>query len=351
MSFLDLSQKKMDKVIDLIQSFSIESENVLALTDQSIFQTINSGQSHPSYISLYEKEQYKIAHDDNGAIVIQNTPIVIGCMTSRWIRMFILDKSNNICENSGYLWDYICVHREYTKNNIGRKMIQSHDYHQRINTEDGAISLFKKEINLCEGVVPLVNFKVYTFEISKISRPPMPVPYTTVRIYNENVDLLYDYLYSISQSKHANMFSFAAFPEISVLDTLISKNILLVYALMWKGSLQGVYIFRNPMLCYDKIDNGNILECIVSIFNGNVQDENMISLFFAGFLHALHNIQKTNKSKYKILTFYNLGQNSIIVDRWSWKYAPLSVNDAAYYIYNGVVPCMPLDKSKCIIIV
>jgi hypothetical protein len=105
------------------------------------------------------------------------------------------------------------------------------------------------------------------------------------------------------------------------------------------------------MMCYDKMENGYILECIMGISTVNIQDEPNTSVFFSGFLQALVDIQKSFASKYKMLTFYELGYNQYIIDRWKWKYAPLSVNDAAYYLYNAVIPDMPVDPSQCMIII
>ena len=354
-SFLDMSENKLDEVIDLIQGHSIESESILMFIDKTNFNIIHSGQMRPSYISVYEKEEYSIVHSDveqeNNAISIKNTPKIVGCITSRSINMFILDKSDAIHAKSGYLWDYICVHRENKMGNLGRKMLPIHSHYQREHTKEVAISLFKKEIDLCDGVVPLVKYKVYTFTMTKIRRPPISPPYATIRINNENMDLLSDYLYNITHTDYSKIHRFIAFPDMAVLDKLIQANILLVYAMKYGASLHGIYVFRNPMMCYDKIENGYILECIMGISTVNIQDEPNTSLFFSGFLQALVDIQKSFASKYKMLTFYELGHNRYIIDRWKWKYAPLSVNDAAYYLYNAVVPDMPLDTSQCMIII
>ena len=111
-----------------------------------------------------------------------------------------------------------------------------------------------------------------------------------------------------------------------------------------------VYVFKNPQLCYDNIKDGHILECVATITEEYIQDKTLNGLIFAGFLHALHHIRKSFASKYKIITFHSLGQNQTIIERWKWKYTPLSKNLAAYYLYNGVIPGMPIEQSNCIII-
>ena len=121
---LDMNEKELDKMIDLLQCHSVESSQMLSLIDKHTLTTTHTGQFFPSYVSVYRKDKYDVNHDINGAISIQNTPQIIGCMTGKTVNMFILDKSGVLHEKTGYFWDNICVHREYIKENIGRKMIQ-----------------------------------------------------------------------------------------------------------------------------------------------------------------------------------------------------------------------------------
>ena len=349
--FLDMDDKDVDKIVNLLQSHYVESDQILSFINKQTLTDTFSGQFYPSYISFYNKDKLNVVYDETGAVTIQNTPNIVGCMTGRSIHMFILDKSDIIHEKPGYYWDYICVHRDYTHENLGRKMIQSHDMHQRSNTKDIGMSLFKKEINLCEGVVPLVKYQVLTFALSKIHRPPIPAPYNVYRVYNDKVDTFYDLLYKMSHQGNNLKQQFVAFPDISVLDTLIQTSSLLVYALKYGYELQCIYLFKNPLLCYDGIEGGHILECTSTIFNTHVQEDIPNALLFTGFLHALHHIQKSFVSKYKVITFHNLGHNHNIIERWRWKYNPLSINDAAYYLYNGVIAGMPVDQTKCTIVV
>jgi hypothetical protein len=348
--FLDIDDKEFDRIVDLLQCHSVESSQMLSFIDKPTMNITHTGQFFPSYVSVYRKDKYDVTYDTNNAMSIVNTHQTVGCMTGRAINMFILDKSGVLHEKNGYFWDNICVHREYTQENIGRKLIQAHDIHQRTNTQHISISLFKKEIDLCEGVIPLVEYPVHTFTLSKIKRPPLPPPYSVSRMYNTNVEPFYNLLYMISHSNTARNTAFIAFPEISVLDNMIQNNILLVYGLSYGNNIKCVYVFKNPQLCYDNIKDGHILECITTITEEYVQDKTLNGLIFAGFLHALQHIQKSFSNKYKIITFHNLGQNQTIIERWKWKYTPLSKNMAAYYLYNGVIPGMPIDQSNCIII-
>ena len=350
MRFLDMDEKDVLRIVDLLQSHSIESEQVLHLIDASTFTANHVGQFYPSYVTFYTKDRFDVKHDADGVMLLENTPQIIGCMTGRAMNMFILDKSSVLHEKSGYLWDNICVHREYIKDNLGRKMIPAHDMYQRTHTPDVSISIFKREVSVCEGVVPLVEYNVFTFTLSKIRRPPLRAPYSVSRLYNDNVEPFYSMLYTLAHSENAQNTTFISFPEVSVLDNLIKKDIIIVYGLSLGNNMRCIYVFKNPQMCYDNITEGHILECITTITEGHVQDNTTNAIIFAGFLHALYHICKSFASKYKIITFHNLGHNGAIIERWKWKYTPLSMNKAAYYLYNGVIPGMPIDKSNCIII-
>ena len=256
--FLDMDDSDFDKIIDLLQCHSVESSQMLSFVDKPTMTISHTGQFFPSYVSVYQKDQYDVTHDINGVMSIVNTPRIIGCMTGRTLNMFILDKRGILHEKNGYYWDNICVHRENTKENIGRKLIQAHDTHQRTNTQNISISLFKKEVDLCEGVIPLVEYPVHTFTLSKIKRPPLPAPYSVSRMYNTSVEPFYNLLYLISHSDTARNTAFIAFPDISILDNMVQNNILLVYGLSYGNHIRCVYVFKNPQLCYDNIKDGHI---------------------------------------------------------------------------------------------
>lgn len=357
--FLDSSEIDLSKMANLLQCYYVSSDKVITLTDASNIYIELTGQSHPSFLSFYEEDQYQNKEGSNSTEIIDNQIVIhrepLGCMTSRAIRLFMWDKQNEIHSYYAYYWDHICFHRDFQDKHLTRNLIQSHERYQRIYNPDIPISLFKKEIHLCEGIVPVVKYSIYTFPLHRVKAPPLPEYFYITRIVQENADLLSDLLYgmvhqeTLSQ-KHSD-FRFCVFPEHSVLDNLIKHNHLYVYVLRKHKHPYAYFFFRNTRTSYDTVEEGNVLECIGSIMNmqGIVQETQ--STFFAAFLGALHNIQQNISISYKFLVINQISHNHVLLERWTWKYTPIFTNDAAYYLYNAVCPGIPIDAKQCLIFV
>lgn len=352
--FLDISTEDLSKMADLLQCYYISSDKMLTLTDASNIHAELIGQSHPSFASFYEEDHYMLVPSkETDEIVLSNVPDKIGCMSSRAIRLYVWDKSGEFHFQYAYYWDHICIHRDFQSKHLTRNIIQSHERYQRIHNPDIPISFFKKEIHLCEGIVPLVKYQLYTFPLHQVKPPPLSDHFHITRIAQENMDLLSDLLFGIVHQETGaapNLFGFCAFPEMSVLDNLIRNGSIYVYVLRKHKDPYAYFFFKNTRTSYDTIDDGNVLDCIGSISNiqGNVQDSN--ATLFAAFLCALHDIQEHITPGFKILVLHILGHNHLLLERWNWKYTPLFVNDAAYYLYNAVFPGMPIVPEKCVIV-
>tara|TARA_B110000858_G_C17778631_1_gene463559 strand:- start:159 stop:1454 length:1296 start_codon:yes stop_codon:yes gene_type:complete len=364
-TFLDISEKDVSKLTDLLQCYYISSDKMLTLTNASDIRIELTGQSHPSFVSFYEDYSYQKSENQYGEMDVlhtkqnprdsMNTIITtinqIGCMTSRAIRLFIIDKNKEMHPFYAYYWDHICLHRDFQEKHLTRNIIQSHERYQRIYNPDVSISLFKKEIHLCEGIVPVVKYSFYTFELNKIKSPPLDKQFYITRIVQENSDLLSDLLYGIVHKETNNdQFGFCAFPEINVLDNLIKNNLMYIYVLRKHKHPYAYFFFRNTRTSYDTVEEGNVLECIGSIMNmqGNVQETQ--STFFAAFLAALFDIQENIQTTFKFLVLNEISHNHILLERWKWKYPPIFVNDAAYYLYNAVCPRMT-EPKRCLILI
>ena len=113
--------------------------------------------------------------------------------------------------------------------------------------------------------------------------------------------------------------------------------------------IYGLYFLKDTKTTYEDVENGNLLECVASVSNtSSVGIPN--GLFFAGFLHALKGIMGLDETTYRMISFTDIGHNNRILDKWRWKYSPIFENPAAYYIYNMIVPGMPLSKEKSLIL-
>ena len=337
--YSDISSLQESEFVDLLQCHSFSNENVLNILDKTTIQSLFIGMS---YISFFQEDQLSMDLSNNALVAKKNT---IGCMSSRPIQCIVSGT-----KIPAYFWDHICVNRSREKEgkiprkNIAYKMIQTHEYRQRLMQPNVGASVFKKEGTLCHGVVPLVKFRILTFEIRTISKPPLPIDMTVVSV---NADDVYDMIYGFT---HSNMFTLCLFPEIGSFIELIKTQLLHVYALKHKDRILGVYFLKDTQIVYElnaNTNTGKLLECIASV------DFDNSPFFFAGFLGALYNILEIGgkKEAFQTIRFPNLGHNSKIIEKWRWKYSPISEIPAAYYIYNMIVPQMPIAQSKSLILI
>ena len=382
--FLDITEKQLSQFVDLLQCHYIPSDQVLTMIDTQTIRHYLTGHNHPAYISFFQEDHFDLVINRDPSAVsildILNNPTPVGCISSRPVRLFMWDTSDIIHDKMAYYFDHVCVHRDSQKKHLSRNLIQTHEYVQRIKNPDIPISLFKKEQILCEGIVPLVQFKIFTFYLRDVGIPPLPKHFTVVRIFKENMDILSDFLYGLShplpvngpinndktdsknngQSSHPSLFSLCAFPEIGALNALIKNHLWYVYALRRGDHIYGLYFFKDAKTTYEDIEHGNLLECVACISNMNGGSN---GLFFAGFLHSLRGIidnhakleiskkmEKQQISQYRMISFTDLAHNGQILDKWRWKYSHVFENPAAYYIYNMVVPRMPIEKHRCLIL-
>lgn len=344
-SFLDISSDKKDKLEKFIQEHYVDSDKVLAMiTKQDLVDDL-SVNPHPSYVSFYNDKRIDY-NPSTGKI--DATENLMGCMTSRAVKIYL--NTDEKFQETVYYWDYICTHRDSPDKYLGRNIIQTHEKNQRHLNPQIPVSLFKFESDLCSGVVPLVEFNVHTYPIVKIVRPPMS-KFSTVRIKGENVNLLFDYLYNITHNIEYKPFLLCIFPDTTVLDHLIETGRIIVYALLQQSKICGIYIFRDPKLCYEFQEERDVLECVSSITTIDLSVPDNNSIYFGGFLHALYDIQQTHNDKFKLITFFELANNSYIIERWKWKYSPISVQKSAYYLYNAVLPGMPIQHKNALIFI
>ena len=344
--FLDLSDSDVSDAVQFIQDHYVESDKVLTMINNEDIIKEFIGHSNPSYISFYYDKQYEYDTDLNDTFpTFKEKNILVGTMTSRAIKIYLSEYNY---ENFAYYWDHLCTHREFQNKFLGRNLIQSHEKYQRMNNKDVSISLFKREINLCEGVIPLCRYNIHTFPLETIKKPPLK-DFVVERVIHQNVDIVFDFLYNITHNILYAPFTISIFPETTVLDSLIENGKIIVYSLKFKSKILGLYFFKDPKICYDTNIDRNVLECIGSVLLNN-DNQNSESLFFGGLLHSIYDIQQTAAVKFKLLAFSDIMHNEQIINRWRWKYNPICVTQSAYYLYNAVFPNMPYDAKKCFIL-
>jgi len=351
-AYSDMKHEEILKTLDLIQCCYIPSDRVIITMDVSGLHNNMTGYNNPSYVSFYNDIDYSIEYDPSGLSItnVKEKTLPVACLISKPTRFFF-NPNGNMEERCLYYWDYISIHRSYSKKNIIYNLIHSADYNQRIKTPDIHGSIFKKEETLCEGIVPLTQYKNYTFYLRNIKLSPLPPKFTVTRVLSENIGLFSDFLYGIVHPKRANgnenansPFSIISLPDMGAINALLLSDQLYCYILQNNDHVYGIYVFKNTNINYEDVEEGNLLECAMSISNSD-----MDGLFFSGFLNSLRSILSLQK-KYKMIIFNNTSHNYKLLEKWQWKYTPVFDNNAAYYLYNMVVPGMPFSPSKVAII-
>jgi hypothetical protein len=348
-----------DKCIDLLQSHYISSDKILFTITNNTLSSHMAGTDGAPFVSIYFDKHYEFikdtggdSHNENYLLSYVNHPIA--CMFSKPITIFILQRNKNnynMIKKFAYLWDFICVHREHKKYNISRNIIQTHEYNQRIKSPDIPISIFKKEVDLCKGIVPITQYKTHYYYIHPLRLQRLPEHFTIIRIYKENIDLLFDFFSGIN---NYHLFNFAAIPSISNLTSLIINHELYVFCLSRREHIFGFYFLKDMHMNYEDIENvttntqkisGNSIQLIASINNSTSNN-----VFVSGFLHSLRIMLKMKYKSFKIIAIDECSHNYFIKTAIDRLFFHIYSNDSAYYFYNYVCPNIPLKSENCLFV-
>lgn len=328
-AFLDLTEEERAVLLDTIQCHYIPSEDVtytLRMEDLTVL--CSHHVTAPCWVSVYR---------DPNILLESDAAAILGAVVAYPVRFVFRDSSP--IEHL-YYWDFVVMHRDVGQRHVDsiRTLLQTHEANQR--RESGkhvSCSLFRKDVDLSEGIVPLVKFTVHRFRLAKIKKPPLPVPYTVRQI--QHAHLLMDILYDLSKG---HTFDVLIFPELTALQARIESNQWFVFTLQSKDTVVALYVFRDTKMA---VDDETVLELVASsssLPGGIIASTH----FFAGFLHALHDVVLITQTS-GILDIPNVGHNRSILDTFTWKYTPQSRHEAAFYLYNMVCPGMPLHPENC----
>jgi len=334
-NFLNVSANEMASVLDVIQCHYLPSDQATYTMTAETLQTLCSHHSSgPCWMSVFLTDHF---HLQQGDVVVNRTDVA-GVLIAYPARMVL--RSSESSFQQIYYWDYIVMHRE-TGKDVGtiRTLIQTHEANQRQSTPDIPASLFRKDVDLSEGIVPLVQFTVSQFELVKerIQRPPLAAHCTVVQVRTETIHSLFDFLFELTSNK--NMFDLCLFPDLTAWEARIERKEWHVYTLKSRDTILAVYVFRTTHIVYE--DGGEVLECIVS---ASLTES---SAFFAGWLHSLYDLLQQTLPEMGRLSIPNLGHNAKLLEIYTWKYKSISTHEAAYYLYNYICPGMPLSPTHC----
>lgn len=343
-SYPDITDEQLATLTNLVQCYTVSTEKFLYIINKENLQTYLTGQSHASFVSFYKDFEYKELTDPSGnenAHIDSMTRFFIteykGCVTSRYVKIYILDSVWD-----AYYIDFMAIHRIYADANISRKLLQSHEYICQVLQPSIKISILRKEIDLYESVVPIVQFETAMYHFRDIRLPKLPPHFTVERIFKDNLDILTNFFHKIENN--TKMFSISIVAEIGNILALIKKELLFVYCLKRREQVYSLYFIKDERIQYDENTENGALNLIASFHNSRY-----IKLFTLGFMHTMEIIRRFKRG-YNVLLIDNIGHNVFITPLWKRKYSPILENKTAYYSINFIIPRSPFLKENVFIL-
>lgn len=271
-----LNEENKKTLLDFLQCFYIDTENhyFYELTfnsfnsyfDKCIFDTLVSIYYNHSTIELEKQGKFDLQKN------------IIGIYFSKPILFFYNNKnehqniSNNI-ENIVFYWDFFATNPKKSTEHICRELFQTNEFNQRQIYSKYKISCFRKEIDLCGGVIPFVKFKIYTYYLDNFYPTNNNLHYNFRKITKKDFNLLNDVLFIFSKS----IFSYCILPSFDNLLQMINSNMYFIFGIFddeKENQLMNIYIFKNNFTNYEFC--GKSIECLGGI---NICNNNDIFLF------------------------------------------------------------------------
>lgn len=332
--FVNATDEQKKQFVDLLQCYYLSSENSIFVFHLENLETYFSGHMFSSYLSFYIEKYY---NKNNTDIVVAKKPAA--CISSRSGHIHAFGHTTNI-----YYIDFICVERGKNFATFSRNIMQTHIYKQQFldKLEDIKnpimVSLFRRDIELLCGIVPLTRFLTRYYRLSNninyYFEEKLPEHFVLIEIGSTNMNLLLDFLV-----KQRTRFSIFSITDITNLEGMILSGVLYVYCLKKMDEIYGVYIFRDTRTQYDDI--GGMLQLCCSIMNTTSTD-----LFTVGLLHSVGTIIK-KMPVYKVIMMDEISDNMFIVMNGLTQ---IMEHWTAYYLYNMVVPYSPVRSSQVFIL-
>ncbi len=348
---VNITDDHLKNCIDILQTSYIQCDKVLLTLEAKNLRSWISGTSGTPLLSLYNDITYTIT--ENREIIPKQIPI--GCMFSKPMNFYYLQTSNREDKKMGeyiqlpiYYWDYICILKEHKHKNFSRKLIQTAEYIQRMRNPEIQISIFRKELALCEGVIPLVKYNSYTYYLRNISVKKLPPHFIVAHVtQTNNKDLLANFLGGISSPDMPKFFDIMCISSLSNILEMIKDWQLYCFCLRMGNNIYAIYFFKDENVLYEDIEQGNTIRLIASV-NNSTNNE----LFFAGFMHSIQMIMKNNRKRkrFQMIMIDETSHNKGILAIWNQKFSKIMETPSAYYSYNFFYPKMPILAEKCLII-
>jgi len=326
---------------NILQCYYLDTDRILHTIQTADIVALHSGQLQTSFISFHLEQKHQLVLANNMLDVSSNI-LPIACISSRsaTFTLFTQDKNHT---SPIYFIDLLCVHREKDRKTISRKLLQTHEYNQRINNPAIAISLLKKEIDLFDGVIPLTAYTTITFYLRNIHFPSLPPHHEVLQITEENLDIVVDYLHLLESTTNQTLFCISIITNIGNIISQLKQKLLFIYCLRSRQTVLGIYFLKDSKMRYEDID-GNSLQLTCSISNTT-----STRLFYLGFLHGLKQLIHKYPD-FSMILMEDIGHNTAIVYHWREKHTPIFINRTAYYLFNYIMPGSPIAREKCLLL-
>jgi len=364
--FTECSPTLKKDLVNLLQCFFIPSDRILHLITLSDLENIMSGYNEPVYVSVFMEEELTLTEESTLPLPLPSplpSPLSLALVPKQVVKACVFSKPVTLfyrptlvepefTEEPLYYLDLLTVttrKNEEKRQKVTRNLIQTHEYNQRTLNPEIRATLLRKEVTLFDGVIPFIRFKTSTYHIRNIRFPALPSGTRLLKMTTENLDLLYDFLTMIKGSGTGpgqSMFDAIIVPDLGALLVQIKSGLLHVFCLCIGEHTLAIYFFRDNLLLYeDLLEQGNTIHCFATVSNTE-NDE----AFYLGFLHSIQMINQAPK-KYTMILFDEIGHTNRLLEEWRQRNSPLFINQAAYYLYNLVVPCSPFNSVKTLFIV
>jgi len=364
--------KQLKQICEFIQSNYIPTDRLLSTITEKVLSLYLSGHNAPSYISIHRELDQTITGVCTSRLVnwfmsesmtadgSLETPLATH-IGSYWEKTGVRNErrfsSNNMrcVAIECYYLDYMTVRRE-TETRIAERLFQTHEYNIRIANPTIAVSMFQKDGEPCEGVVPFMQYNTYTFYMRNLPVDPLPPDFIISRVAKENADMLHDIYHILTtptpETLNRRMWTMCLLPDIGHIRELLVTQQMYLFCLKKGGHLYGAYFFKDMNINYEDVD-GKTLGLVASI-----QNTDSIDLFMSGFMESLRQIlHQAGKSKradpnrllkemgqYKMMMIRNTGHNTYILDKWREYHHTILDTPNSVYLYNYMLPKMPVSN-------
>lgn len=304
--------------------------NVEYIPSYEITNSYFQGHEYPSYIAYINKNKFLL---DNH-MKINNILEYQSILTSRPLEI----KLNNVNIVLNYV-DYLCTKKDVRKKGLAPNLIYTfaiNSSNQKTkNGEKINIYMFKRESS-STAIIPLTIFNTYIYDCKNIDNPQLLEPYKITKINNDNINLVYDYLFSSINNTISlkNKFKIFSVSSVNNIKSLLDSNALYIYILHIDDIVYGIYIFRNSEVIYN---NKKAIDLIASCnyhidkYTENHDTKELINnTFINGFRYIMQDLVKEN---YQMLSIENISHNYYISNSINKKYI-ISKNVSSYYLYN-----------------